>query len=118
MHVAKEHSHAVLREEELERRERLLEKKLSRLEMTANEGVRAKYINRNVNDIEVEVNEEEDEDEEESEDENDDCRNREDREMNFKDHSNEGQSRRVLYYLCTRSPMSLISKVNHSIITS
>ena len=53
----------MLREEEFEKRERLLERKMSTLEMTASGGVRAKYTDGD--DVNEDDGEEDDEDDDE-----------------------------------------------------
>ena len=101
----------MLREEEFEKRERLLERKMSTLEMTASGGVRPKYTD--WDDLNEDDGEEDDEEDSDGEENNASGKSpRESNEMiNFKDHSKDGQSRRVLYFLCEHSPMSLLSKV-------
>ena len=76
----------MLREEEFEKRERLLERKMSTLEMTASGGVRAKYTDGDdVNEDDGEEDDEDD-DEEDFDDEENSASGKSPREsFNFKD---------------------------------
>ena len=121
----------VLQEEELERREIMMVKRMARLEMSKDGGVRRvggydddnndddnDDDNDDGNDNDNDDNDDDDDDDNDDDDDDDDTNvksnNQDHHPRAFKDYSEEynGQNRNVLNFLCDRSPLSLITKSN------